>query len=377
MKVNNTPYRTIWVKQGDPATIQIIDQRYLPHQFVIADVTNLNETVSAVKDMQVRGAPLIGVTAAYGIYLALLKAPRGQNVEKHLEESARKLRSARPTAINLSWAIERQIKAIAQVNSIGGKIKKALETANQMADEDVETCRKIGEHGLKLIETISRKKRGKAVQVLTHCNAGWLACVDWGTATAPIYQAFNQGIPIHIWVSETRPRNQGASLTAWELAQHGVSHTVIVDNAAGHLMQRRMVDLVLVGTDRTTSFGDMTNKIGTYLKALAAKDNHIPFYAAVPSSSIDWKVQNSFDEIPIEERNAEEVTSIEGWEGGSIKKVRLTPKESPAKNYAFDVTPASLVSGLVTERGICEANRESILKLFPERSKPNAKTRFF
>ena len=366
MNANNVPYRTIWVKPNDPFTIQIIDQRRLPHQFVIEELTNVEEVVRAIKEMHVRGAPLIGVTAAYGVYFALREAWQNQNFDSYLKTSLQKLRQARPTAVNLEWAIQRQLKVNAPIESMDEKIQAAFETANQMAEKDIETCQKIGDYGLKLIEKISERKKD-VVQILTHCNAGWLACVDWGTATAPIYKAFNQGIRIHVWVSETRPRNQGASLTAWELLQQGVPHTVIADNAAGHLMQHGMVDLVIVGTDRTTCQGDVTNKIGTYLKALAAKHNRVPFYVAVPSSSIDWQIQDAFRDVPIEERSPDEVKSIEGLCDGTIKKVLLTPEKSPAKNYAFDVTPAEFVTGLITERGICQANKESILNLFPEK----------
>ncbi len=367
MKVNHISYRSIWVKPGNGRTLQIIDQRYLPHRFVIEDLTNLEQTIAAIKDMHVRGAPLIGVTAAYGVYLALLGAPKNSSLDSYLRESLARLRNARPTAVNLEWAVERQQQMIQPFESIEEKIKAALQTANQMADQDVETCQKIGNHGLKLIEQIHQKKNG-AVNILTHCNAGWLACVDWGTATAPIYKAFGKGIPVHVWVSETRPRNQGASLTAWELLMQGIPHTVIADNAVGHLMQRGMVDLVMVGTDRTTSYGDVANKIGTYLKALAAKEHNIPFYVALPSSSIDWTIRDGVGEIPIEERSSDEVKYMEGLCEGTLKKVLVTPEGSPAKNYAFDVTPAQLVTGFMTERGIVQADRDSILKLFPEKN---------
>lgn len=368
MNVNQIPYRTIWPKRGSPHVIQIIDQRYLPHQFMIEDLTHLDETIRAIKDMHVRGAPLIGVTAAYGVYLALLHAPKNSSFDSYLNEALWKLRQARPTAVNLEWAVEEQRRVIDSVKSIDEKIKIAFEKANQMANSDVTTCEKIGEYGYRIIEQISRVKKGKVVNILTHCNAGWLACVDWGTATAPIYKAFGKKIALHVWVSETRPRNQGSSLTAWELSQQRVPHTVIADNAAGHLMQHGMVDLVIVGTDRTTSYGDVANKIGTYLKAVAAKENNIPFYVAVPSSSIDWKIKDAIKDIPIEERSADEVKSISGWCEGELKTVLLTSKESPAKNYAFDVTPAKFVTGLITERGIAKADHEDILRLFPEKT---------
>lgn len=368
MKVNGISYRTIWVMPEDSSVIQIIDQRHLPHQFIVENLTTLDETVVAIRDMHVRGAPLIGVTAAYGVYLALRGLRTSRRFEDDFKKAMKKLRAARPTAVNLEWAVDRQLSAISSVGSIDQKIKVAFETANQMAGEDILTCEKIGEFGFKLIEEISRRKK-EAVNILTHCNAGWLACVDWGTATAPIYKAFKKKIPIHVWVSETRPRNQGASLTAWELLGEGVPHTVIADNTAGHLLQHGMVDLVIVGTDRTTSTGDVANKIGTYLKALAAKDNQIPFYVAAPSSSIDWSLTDGLNDIPIEERSQDEVKYISGWQDGKPKTVLLTPEKSSAKNVAFDVTPARLVSGIITERGICKANRDSILELFPEKKK--------
>jgi methylthioribose-1-phosphate isomerase len=368
MKVHGKHYRTIWIKEDDPSVVQIIDQRHLPHKFVIEDLTAVDQTAIAIKDMHVRGAPLIGATAAFGIYLAALQAP--QTTEEDFQESifaaADQLRATRPTAINLRWAVERLVDVIGQSSGFDAKIKIAKETAQALADEEAEACRLIGEHGVSLIEDISRKKNSEAVNILTHCNAGWLACVDYGTATAPMYAAHDRGIPIHIWVDETRPRNQGARLTAWELGQHGVPHTVIPDNVGGHLMQHGMVDLVIVGTDRTTYTGDVGNKIGTYLKALAAKDNQIPFYTTLPSSTFDWEIRDGIKEIPIEQRDADEVKTISGFHDGEIKTVLLTPEDSPAANYAFDVTPARLVTGLITERGICPASEEGVLGLFPE-----------
>jgi methylthioribose-1-phosphate isomerase len=368
MKVHGKHYRTIWIKEDDPSVVQIIDQRHLPHKFVIEDLTAVDQTAIAIKDMHVRGAPLIGATAAFGIYLAALQAP--QTTEEDFQESifaaADQLRATRPTAINLRWAVERLVDVIGQSSGFDAKIKIAKETAQALADEEAEACRLIGEHGVSLIEDIRRKKNSEAVNILTHCNAGWLACVDYGTATAPMYAAHDRGIPIHIWVDETRPRNQGARLTAWELGQHGVPHTVIPDNVGGHLMQHGMVDLVIVGTDRTTYTGDVGNKIGTYLKALAAKDNQIPFYTTLPSSTFDWEIRDGIKEIPIEQRDADEVKTISGFHDGEIKTVLLTPEDSPAANYAFDVTPARLVTGLITERGICPASEEGVLGLFPE-----------
>jgi methylthioribose-1-phosphate isomerase len=316
--------------------------------------------------MHVRGAGLIGATAGYGMYIATLEAPQNDFFESYLIESGDKLKATRPTAINLTWAVKRQLTAIKNDCSIERKISVALKTANEIADEDAEFCKKIGEHGLKVIEEISTRKNGKPVNVLTHCNAGWLAFIDYGSATAPIYAAFDKGIKVHVWVDETRPRNQGARLTAWELGQHGVPHTVIPDNVGGHLMQHQLVDIVIVGTDRTTHTGDVANKIGTYLKALAAKDNNVPFYVALPSSTFDWEMRDGVLEIPIEERDKEEVQYIQGLSDGEIKKVLLTPENSNATNYAFDVTPSRLVTGLITERGICKANEKSILDLYPE-----------
>ncbi|MBI4436135.1 MAG: S-methyl-5-thioribose-1-phosphate isomerase [Candidatus Omnitrophica bacterium] len=370
MKIHGIPYRSLWVKQGDPHTIQLIDQRYLPHKFVIEEIRTLDEIASAIQEMHLRGAPLIGVAAAFGMYLALLDAPSDQSLEKIMEDASSRLKATRPTAVNLQWAIERQLKVIRRMRSKEEGVQLLFEEAQKMAEEDVESCRRIGEHGLRLIEAIRAKKGGGAVHILTHCNAGWLACIDWGTATSPMYQAFDKGIDLHIWVNETRPRNQGASLTAWELGQHGVSHTVIVDNASGYLMQRRKIDLAIVGSDRTTATGDVANKIGTYLMALAAHDNGIPFYVALPSTSIDWEKREGISEILIEERRAEEVTHIQGLCDGEIKKVLLTPRETQVANYAFDVTPRRLVTALITERGVCPATEEGLLQLFPEKRMP-------
>ncbi len=366
MNVNGTPYRSLWVKKEDPRVIQIIDQRWLPHKFVVEDIRTVGEMAVAIREMHVRGAPLIGVAAAFGMYLAAAEISSDRSLGKGMEEAAARLKATRPTAVNLQAAVERQLHLVQQAASKEQTARTLFEAARLMAEEDVENCRKIGGHGVTMIEEISARKKSR-VDILTHCNAGWLACIDWGTATSPIYQAFNKGIDVHVWVTETRPRNQGASLTAWELGQHKVPHTVIVDNAAGHLLQRKMVDLVIVGTDRTTSTGDVANKIGTYLIALAARENGVPFYAAVPSTSIDWKMEDGISEITIERRGAEEVTHIQGACDGDIKRVRLTPEGTPAANYAFDVTPRRFVTGLITERGICPASKESLLRLFPER----------
>ncbi|MBI1978097.1 MAG: S-methyl-5-thioribose-1-phosphate isomerase [Candidatus Omnitrophica bacterium] len=358
--------RTIWIKDGDSKTIQIIDQRFLPHQFVVEEIKTVQEMASAIRDMHLRGAPLIGVGAAFGIYLATLRAPQNQTFDAFLEESAQTLVATRPTAVNLKRGVEHVLTAVKTARSYAEKIQAACVAAQKMAAEDVKICRNIGRHGLTLIQELANKKQGKPVHILTHCNAGWLACVEWGTATSAIYQAFEQGIPIHVWVDETRPRIQGASLTAWEMAERGIPHTVITDSTSGHLMQRGLVDMVIVGTDRTTRSGDVANKIGTYMVALAAKENRVPFYVAVPSTSIDWELDDGVRQIPIEERSAEEVTHIQGFSEGQIKKVRITPEVSQAVNYAFDVTPRHLVTGLITERGIAQASREGLIELFPE-----------
>ena len=347
--------------------MQLIDQRLLPHRFVIEDVRTVEQMATAIREMHVRGAGLIGASAGYGMYLAAIEAAPGK-LDEQLIRAAAQLKATRPTAVNLSWAVERQLRNIAGGKNAKEKVALALGTARSIADEDAEHCRLIGQHGLELIRQLARKKAGKPVNVLTHCNAGWLAFVDYGSATAPIYAAHDSGLPLHVWVAETRPRNQGSKLTAWELGEHRVPHTIIADSAAGHLMQRGAVDLVIVGTDRTTSTGDVANKIGTYLKALAAKDNNVPFYVALPSSSFDWKLRDGLKEIPIEERSADEVKQADGWFEGQQVEVRVAPERSPAANYGFDVTPAHLVTGLITERGVCEANEKSIRALFPEQA---------
>lgn len=368
MYANCRNYRTIWVNWNDKKIIQIIDQRHLPHKFVIEGIKTVDEIFIAIKDMHVRGAGLIGATAGYGMYLATLEAANSTNFDECLQQSAEKLNSARPTAVNLSWAVNKQLKAIEKGETIHEKIEIAYDTANEIANSDALSCKKIGEHGSKIIEEISKKKNGETVNILTHCNAGWLAFVDYGTALSPVYHAFSKGIKVHVWVDETRPRNQGARLTAWELEQQSVPHTVISDNVGGHLMQHGMVDLVIVGSDRTTYTGDVANKIGTYLKALAAFDNNVPFYVALPSSTIDWEIEDGIKQIPIEQRGEAEVKYIQGLHEGEIKKVLLTPEKSPATNYGFDVTPARLITGLIFERGICKANKESIFEFFPEKS---------
>jgi len=358
MNVRGRHYRTIWPKPGDERVIQLIYQRFLPHRFVIEEVRTVAEMAAAIREMHVRGAGLIGAAAGYGMYLA--------TYETDLETAAAELKATRPTAVNLAWAVDRQLDRMRHAASPEEKRRIGFRTAQEIADEDAEYCRRIGEHGLQLVRSLSEKKGGGPVNVLTHCNAGWLAFVDYGSATSPIYAAHDAGIPVHVWVDETRPRSQGSKLTAWELGEHGVAHTVIADNAGGHLMQHGKVDAVIVGTDRTTYTGDVANKIGTYLKALAAKDNGIPFYVALPSSSFDWNIRDGLKEIPIEERGSEEVSHADGLHAGAHVEVRVAPENSPVANFGFDVTPRQLVTGLITERGICEANEQSILELFPE-----------
>ncbi len=355
--------RPIWL-DTDGKTVKIIDQRQLPHQFVIEDLRTLDNAIRAIKDMYVRGAPLIGATAGYGMLLAALNAPEGNPTGAYLRREGQRLKAARPTAVNLAWAVD---QTLAAAEGADDKIAAVRTAADAIAEQEVENCRRIGEHGLTLMQAISQKKPGHPVNVLTHCNAGWLACVEHGTATAPIYAAHDAGIDVHVWVDETRPLNQGARLTAWELNRHGVNHTLITDNAGGHLMQHGQVDIVIVGTDRTTCTGDVANKIGTYLKALAARDNQIPFYVALPSSTIDWQITDGLAEIPIEQRDPDEVRWIPGHTGKTTAQVLISPQNCPAANYAFDVTPARLVTGLITERGICKATLEDIKRLFPEK----------
>ena len=371
MKIDGQHFRTIWLKPDDQAVVQLIDQRFLPHRFVVEEVRTVDQMATAIHEMHVRGAGLIGASAGYGMYLAAIAAaarPAAAEFDKQLAHAAAQLKATRPTAVNLSWAVERQLRNIAEGKDVTEKMALALRTAKLIADEDAEHCRMIGQHGSELIRQIVSKKAGRPINVLTHCNAGWLAFVDHGSATAPIYAAHDSGLPVHVWVAETRPRNQGSKLTAWELGKHGVPHTIVADSAAGHLMQRGAVDLVIVGTDRTTITGDVANKIGTYMKALAAKDNGVPFYVALPSSSFDWKLRDGLQEIPIEERSAKEVKQADGWFKGQQVEVRVAPKESPAANYGFDVTPGHLVTGLITERGVCEANEKGIRALFPEKA---------
>ena len=359
-------FRTIWLDPDDESVVQVIDQRALPHRFLIRDLHSCADGVHAIRDMVVRGAPLIGATAAWSLYLAAVESTGTDDPVGFIRRAALDLRGSRPTAVNLGWAIDRVLDTIATAPTGSDLVALAREEAEAICAEDIAICEGIGRHGLGLIEEISAGKGGGTVNILTHCNAGALATIDWGTATAPIYMAREKGLEVHVWVDETRPRNQGSQLTAWELAERGVPHTVIVDNAGGHLMQHGLVDLCLTGTDRTTASGDVANKIGTYLKALAAHDNGIPFYVALPSTSIDWDAGEGLEDIPIEERDAAEVSHVVGMAGGELHEVSTIGSDTPVKNYAFDVTPARLVTGLITERGICEASREGLLSLFPE-----------
>ena len=365
MKIKDKHYHTIWLTKS--YDVEIIDQQKLPFQFEVKTLKTVEDAFFAIKDMLVRGAPLIGVTAAFGMYLGI-KTYKGEDFPSYLNKIAEYLTSARPTAVNLEFAVNLVHNACYEIPQ-NEALDVALKLASQLKDDEINFSSLIGDSGLKLIEDIYNRKKG-VVNILTHCNAGWLACIDWGTATAPIYKAHQKGIPVHVWVDETRPRNQGARLTACELGEEGVPHTVIADNTGGHLMQHNMVDIVFVGSDRTSINGDVANKIGTYLKALAAFDNQVPFYVALPSSSIDWEIENGVAEIEIEEREATEVSVIEGWDGEKISTVRLLPETSRVANYGFDVTPARLVTGLITEKGICKANKESILKLFPNKNNP-------
>ena len=363
MNIRGKHFRTIWVHSNDSEIIQIIDQTKLPFQFDIVNLDSFKSVITAITEMQVRGAGLIGVTAAFGMYLAALEANE-TNFISELTEAGRRLIGTSPTAVNLQWAVQKQLQLISACNSKDKCIEATLKTAIVIADEDAEMCKGIGEHGLKIIEEISKLKKGKPVNILTHCNAGWLAFVDYGSATSPIYLAHDSNIKVHVWVDETRPRNQGARLTAWELLQHGVPHTVIPDNTGGHLMQHGLVDMVITGTDRVTKSGDVANKIGTYLKALAAKDNDIPFYVALPSSTFDWEISDGINEIPIEQRDGREVKYMPGLYNDEEKEILIMPKQCKVANYGFDVTPSRLITGLITERGICEASEQSINALF-------------
>ena len=384
MNVNGKHYRTIWPVNAEKGITAVIDQRELPHNFVTVELTDVDDYAYAVKDMMIRGAGLIGATAAWGMAASAAAAAQEHSSEnntnaflRQVELDAEKLVATRPTAKNLEWAVEKQLNAVRKALESSDALKAAaaaaVRGAEEITDSDAQMCRSIGSHGLEIIKEIYNRKKedglkDTTVHILTHCNAGWLAFVDYGSATAPVYRAFDEGIPVHVWVDETRPRGQGASLTAWELLSHGVPHDVIADNAGGHIMQHGMVDMVITGADRVTAGGDAANKIGTYLKALAAKDNNVPFYIALPSSTFDWDIMDGVKEIPIEERSQREVKYARGLSSasGSIEEVLLTPDDSPARNWGFDVTPARLISGLITERGICEASPESIAGMFPE-----------
>ncbi len=355
MRIENKDYRTIWFENN---LVKIIDQTKLPHLFTIKDLKTVKDAINAIKTMEVRGAPLIGATAAYGLVLSIIE----KNDLSFLKKSSEDLIASRPTAINLKWAVDRMMKKLSGVND-KDILKLALDEAKDIVEEDISFCKNIGLNGLKIIEEISKKKKD-TVNILTHCNAGWLATIDWGTATSPIYHAHQKGVKVHVWVDETRPRNQGANLTSYELNEEGIPNTVITDNAGGILMQRGQVDMCIVGTDRTLSNGDVCNKIGTYLKALAAKDNNVPFYVALPSSTIDWNIKDH-KKIPIEERNSKELSHVEGIdENNQVTKVRIYPQKSKSMNLAFDITPAKYVTRLITEKGICEASEKGLKGLF-------------
>ncbi len=355
MRIKGQEYKTIWFENN---TVKIIDQTKLPHKFQIKELKSVDDAINAIKVMEVRGAPLIGATAAYGIVLALIE----NNEQSFLDNACKNLIKSRPTAINLKWAVDRMYKKLKGVNS-NEILNIAVNKANEICEEDINFCKNIGINGLKIIEDIYKKKKD-TVNILTHCNAGWLATINWGTATSPIYHAHQKNIPIHVWVDETRPRNQGANLTSFELNEENIKNTIIADNTGGILMQRGEVDMCIVGTDRTLSNGDVCNKVGTYLKAIAAKDNNVPFYVALPSSTIDWDLKDSKN-IPIEERDSNELSTIEGLdEKGNIKKIQIYPENSKSLNLAFDVTPAKFITGLITEKGICSASEEGLNKLF-------------
>lgn len=369
MRIGNQNYQTIWLDKSDHSVIKVIDQQRLPFFFEIKELRSVEDVYNAIDRMTVRGAPLIGAAAAFGIYLATLEITSATNPVSHLHNAAHYLVSCRPTAVNLSRAVNYVMEKLHTGLALAELTERSLKAALEICEMEKENCRQIGLHGVKLIESISEKKNGETVNILTHCNAGWLACIDYGTATAPIYLAHDKGIKVHVWVDETRPRNQGARLTAYELGQHGVPYTIIPDNSGGHLMQHKMVDIVIVGSDRTTRTGDSANKTGTYLKALAAADNKIPFYSAVPSTSIDFSISNGLTEIVIEERDPEEVTKIEGLLHGKIEQVRLCPEDAKAANYGFDITPARFMTGIITEKGVCSATEEGIKEMFPDKFK--------
>lgn len=367
MRVGSKHYKSIWLDESDPSAVKAIDQKKLPFFFEVLELRSVDDIYNAISDMSVRGAPAIGAAGAFGIYLAANDITPATNIRHHLENAVRYLVSCRPTAVNLSWAVSRVMKEIEGMTGLQEISTRAREAALEICRIEEENCRQIGIHGLEIIEALSRQKEYKPVNILTHCNAGWLACIDYGTVTSPIYAAHEKGIPLHVWVDETRPLNQGARLTAWELGEAGVSHTLITDNAGGHIMQNGMVDLVLVGSDRTTSQGDVANKIGTYLKALAAHDNNIPFYSLFTSSSLDAGITDGLSEIAVEERDQEEVTTVRGLLEDRIETVRICSTNTPAANYGFDITPAKYITGLITEKGICRPSKEDIRKMFSEK----------
>lgn len=367
MLIDGKNYQSIWIDENKRDVVKVIDQQKLPFFFEIKELSSVEDVYNAIKDMTVRGAPLIGAAGAFGMYLATLEITAHTNIQSHLRNAAGYLISCRPTAVNLSWAVNRVMERLSSISGRESLSETALSCALEICDLERENCRKVGENGLRLISEISKKKDGLPVNILTHCNAGWLACIDFGTATAPVYLAREKGIPVHVWVDETRPLNQGSRLTAWELGKAGVPYTIITDSAGGHLMQKGMVDIVFAGCDRATRKGDVANKIGTYLKALAAFDNNIPFYALLPSSSIDFSIIDGKMEIAIEERDPEEVRSVSGYSDGSVRKVRICPDDAAAGNWGFDITPARLITGLITEKGICKAEEQSIKELFSEK----------
>jgi methylthioribose-1-phosphate isomerase len=367
MIVDGKNYQSIWLDESNPSIVKVIDQQKLPFFFETKELRTVDDVYDAIADMTVRGAPLIGAAGAFGIYLATLEINSQTIVRDHLSNAARYLVSCRPTAVNLSWAVNFVMNKLHKEFSPESLSETALNAALEICEIEKENCRQIGNHGLALIEDLAKKKLGKPVNILTHCNAGWLACIDYGTVTAPIYLAHQKGIPVHVWVDETRPRNQGAKLTAWELGQNNVPYTLIADNAGGYLMQQKMVDIVIVGSDRTTRCGDVANKIGTYLKALAAYDNNIPFYAALPSTTIDISISSGLKEIIVEERQQEEVTTITGLSDGEIRTIRICPEDTVASNYGFDITPGRLVTGLITEKGICRASEKDIKEMFSDK----------
>lgn len=369
MLIHNQHYHSIWLHPDNPAVVQTFDQRKLPFEVEIVDLKRPEDAFEAIRSMLVRGAPLIGATGAFGLYLAAIhaRAEALANPAEYLYGWKTRLLSARPTAVNLQWALDRVYDDMMTGQNTDSIIQLGLIAVQQILEDEIAMSKQIGLHGLEIIREISKRKDGAPVQILTHCNAGWIACIDYGTATSPIYLASESGIAVHVWVDETRPRNQGARLTAWELSQNHISHHLVTDNSGGHLMQHGMVDLVIVGTDRTTRRGDVANKIGTYLKALAAYDNRIPFYVALPSSTIDWEIRDGLKEITIEERDQDEVLTVDGWDGEKIVNVRVTDHETRAVNHGFDVTPARLITGLITDRGLCAASEEGLLSLYPEK----------